>query len=406
MKESPAVTVFVVVETGSKYETKEINGISHFLEHMVFKGTPKRPHASAIARELDGLGSDYNAFTGDEYTGYYAKVDRRHLDTALDIISDMYLNPLLPENEIKKEKGVIIEEIRMYKDQPKRQVSDAMGELLYGDQPAGRSITGPEENIRKFDRSTFLSYRAEHYVASATTVIVSGSVNEKEVVKKVEKLFKDIPMTPKAGKLAVKESQTKPALKVVHKETDQTHLIIGLRTFAGGDKRARAMRVLSAILGGSMSSRLFSKMRDELGICYYVYSSHSTWTDHGFLGISAGVDTTRVDLAITTILAEIKRFTTELVTSEELKRAKDYIAGTMMLGLETSDSQAEFAGFQEILLKKIKTPEEIIKEIKKVTAKDIRDLAETFFSDKGLNLAIIGPYKDAPRFEKLLTFGK
>ncbi len=198
MQDNPAVTVLVMVEAGSKYEEKTTNGISHFLEHMVFKGTPKRPKAIDISREFDGLGADSNAFTADEYTGYYAKVDPRHLDTALDIISDMYLNPLFEEAEITKEKGVIIEEIRMYRDRPERQVHEALGALMYGDQPAGWTVIGPEDNIRSFSRETFVAYREKHYVASATVVVVSGAIEEKEVVEKIGKLFSGISVAPKA----------------------------------------------------------------------------------------------------------------------------------------------------------------------------------------------------------------
>jgi len=406
MKESPAVTVFVMVGAGAKYETKETNGISHFLEHMVFKGTPRRPKASDIAREFDGLGAESNAFTGDEYTGYFVKVDAKKLDTALDIISDMYLNPLFDKNEIAKEKGVIIEEIRLNRDKPQRVVADALGKMMYGDQPAGWTVLGPEENIQSFSQEHFLEYRKQHYVASSTVVVVAGAIKEKEVQKKVERLFASIPTTKKHGKLPVKETQTKPELVVVHKQTDQTHLIMALRTFSLFDKRAPAMRVLAAVLGRGMSSRLFSKMRDDLGICYYVYASQHAWTDHGALYIPAGVDTSRVELAITTILDEVKRLKTELIPEKELKKAKDYLAGTTMLNLETSDAQAEYAARQEILKKEIKLPNVFIKELQKVTAKEIRDLAQKMFIDKNLNLAIIGPYKDEGRFKRLLTLGK
>ncbi len=406
MTDNPAVTVMVMVEAGSKYETKEINGISHFLEHMVFKGTPSRPKATDISREFDGLGAESNAFTGDEYTGYYAKVDKKHLDKALDIISDMYLNPLFPKEEMEKEKGVIIEEIRMYKDRPERQVGDAMGELLYGEQPAGWSVLGPEENIRSFSREHFVDYRKKHYVAEATTVVVAGGIKEKEVVKKIEKLFAGISAGKKQGKLKVKESQAAPAVKVLHKDTKQTHLALAIRTFSMFHKDRHIMRVLGSIMGGGMSSRLFEKMRDELGICYYVHASQSSWTDHGYFGVSAGVDTTRVDLAVTTILDEIHRLKTELVTDAELVKAKEYIAGRTMLNLETSDSQADYVAHQEILRKEIVKPEEILKKMQAVTAKEIRKLAQKYFVEKHLNLTIIGPYKDAKRFENILHLPK
>ncbi|MEK7095261.1 MAG: pitrilysin family protein [Patescibacteria group bacterium] len=406
MQDNPAVTVLVMVEAGSKYETKEINGLSHFLEHVIFKGTPRRPKASDLSRELDSLGAQYNAFTSQEYTGYYAKVDPKHLDTALDIVSDMYQNPLFDEAEINKEKGVIIEEIKMYNDLPQQHVQDVLGELMFPDQPAGWSVTGPEENIRKFGREHFVAYKDQHYVAEATTVIVSGSIDEKEVTKKVEQIFKDIPRQPKAKKVAVQESQTKPELKVVYKETDQSHLVIGLRTFPILDPRIPTMRMLTTILGKGMSSRLFSKMRDELGICYYIRASHNPNTDHGDLTISAGVDNKRLEIAISTILSELNRLKEEIISEKELRKAKDYLAGTTMLDLETSDAQAEFAGFQEILKGKIRLPEEVITETEKVTAREIQKLAQEIFVDKNLNLAVIGPNKDEKKLKSLLTFKK
>lgn len=404
MKDNPSVTVLVMVEAGSKYETKDINGLSHFLEHMMFKGTPRRPKASDISRELDELGAYYNAFTSQEYTGYYAKVDVRHLDKALDIVSDMYLHPIFDENEIKKEKGVIIEEIKMYNDLPQEHVHDILSGLMFDGQPAGWSVLGSEENIRSFTREHFKDYMDKHYVAEATTVIVAGNIKEKEIIKKVEKIFAKIPNKKKNQKLPVKESQKKPEIAVAHKATDQCHMVISLRTFSITDKRIPVMKVLSTILGKGMSSRLFHKMRDELGICYYISTSHNASTDHGDLSISAGLDNSRVELGIKNILIELKKLADEPISSKELRKAKDYIAGTTMLGLETSDAQAEYAGYQEILKREIKLPKEVIKNVLKVTAKDVQKLAREIFVDEKLNMAIIGPYKDKASFEKIFSF--
>lgn len=398
MPDNPSVTVLVMVEAGSKYETKDINGLSHFLEHMVFKGTPRRPKASDISKELDSIGAIYNAFTAQEFTGYYAKADQKHLDKILDVISDIYLNPLFPEQEIEKEKGVIIEEIRMYNDLPQRKVQEDFLELLYGDQPAGWPVIGPEANIRAFNKKNLTDYRNAHYVSSATTVIVSGNINEKETIAKIEKVFEKASTGNKKDKPAVKESQNNPDIKVVFKDTDQTHLVIGVRTFSLFDKRAPAMLVLSGILGGGMSSRLFSKMRDDLGICYYVNASHDAYTDHGSLVIAAGVDNTRVEEGIKGILGEVCRLKNETVSDEELKKVKDYIAGTTMLSLETSDSRAEYYGIQEILKKKPETPDELVNKVQKVTAKDIQALAQEYLVNEKLNMSIIGKFKDASTF--------
>lgn len=402
MPDSPSITILITVETGSKYETKEINGLSHFLEHMVFKGTPKRPKAADISRELDSIGAVYNAFTSQEFTGYYAKSDKKHFHTVLDIVSDMYINPSFPEAEINKEKGVIIEEIRMYNDLPQRKVLEAFWELLFGDTPAGWSVLGTEENIRSFDREKLINYRNNHYVSSATTVVVAGDINEKIVLEKIEKAFADIKTGPKSPKMAVKESQNSPAVKVVFRETDQTHLVMGFRTFSLFDKRNHIMAVLSTILGGSMSSRLFSKMRDELGICYYVSSSHEPSTDHGVFSISAGLDNSRVEEGIKGILEECARLGKEEVGEAELRKAKDYIVGTTMLGLETSDERAEFCGFQETLKAKIEKLEEFEAKIRAVTAKEIKELAKETFANAKLNLAIIGKIKNPEDIRRYL----
>lgn len=400
MPDNPAVTVLVMVEAGSKYEVRENNGISHFLEHMIFKGSKNRPKASDISRELDSIGAHYNAFTSQEVTGYYAKADRRHTDKIIDIVSDMCLNPVFDENEMRKEKGVIIEEIRMYNDLPQRKVQDEFMSLLYDGQPAGWDIAGTEENVRSFTRDMLVDYRSRQYVANATTVIVSGGFDESKMLGKIEKAFADISTDHKYPKAAVIEAQTEPHIRTVFKETDQTHLIIGARTFPVSDERIPVMNVMSTILGRGMSSRLFAKMRDELGICYYIKADHDTFTDHGVLTIVAGVDNARVEQGIAGILEECRRLKSELVDPTELQKAKDYISGTTMLELETSDARAEFCGFQEAIKGRIETPEELIAKVNAVKAEDIKELANEVFVDKGLNMALIGRFEGNGRLSQ------
>jgi predicted Zn-dependent peptidase len=316
----------------------------------------------------------------------------------------MYLNPLFEEAEIKKEKGVIIEEIRMYQDLPQQHVQDVFMRLLYGDQPAGWNIAGTEETVNSFTRQNFVDYRKQHYVSHATTVIVAGSFDEKVAMKKVEDAFDAMPAGPKGSKSDVKEKQDAPAIKTEYKETDQTHIVIGARTFPVKDKRIPTMQVLSTILGKGMSSRLFSKMRDQLGICYYIRTEHNPFTDHGNLTISAGVDNARVEEGIKEILTECARLKNEPVSEAELKKAKDYIAGTTMLELETSDARAEFAGYQEILKKSVESPEDIIAKVNKVSAADVRNLAEEIFVNDKLNMALIGKFKDGSPFTSYFKF--
>jgi predicted Zn-dependent peptidase len=404
MTDNPAVTVLVMVSTGSKYEKKETNGLSHFLEHMVFKGTPKRPRSIDISRELESLGAQYNAFTAQEYTGYYAKVNPDHIDTALDVVSDIYLNPLLDQVEIEKEKGVIVEEIKMYQDLPHRYVQNLFMSLVYGDQPAGWNIAGTEENVKSFSQKDFIKYRKEHYVAEATTVIISGSFNEKNIIEKVGKAFSGISLDKKDNKVPVVQVQTKPEIMVKFKETDQAHLVVGVRSFDAKSENDVVLAVLSTMLGRGMSSRLFQKLREEMGVGYYVNASQDSYTDHGLFSISTGVDTKRVEEVIKVLLAECKKIISEQISEDEMKKVKDYICGSFMLGLETSDARAEYVAIDTILKGKITPPKEEIEKIQKVTVEQVKEIAKKIFVDEGLNLAIIGPYKDKAIFEKILTF--
>ena len=300
--ESLTATVLVLVEAGSKYETKKINGLSHFLEHLCFKGTKKRLTALAIASELESVGSVHNAFTDQELTGYHAKAASEKLDTILDVIADLYANPVFNEEEIEKEKGVIIEELNMYEDIPMRRVGEFFIELLYGDQPAGWNIGGTKEVIRTLNREDIVKYRSQHYVAKATTVTVAGNFDEKKILLKIKELFSGIPVAKKFSKPKTIDKQSKPAILIKHKTSDQTHIILGFRAFDMYDRRRYALDVLEDILGGGMSSRLFQKVREELGAAYYVRASSDLFTDHGFFSVSAGLNNKMVPLVLKAIL--------------------------------------------------------------------------------------------------------
>ncbi|MBI2474333.1 MAG: insulinase family protein [Candidatus Taylorbacteria bacterium] len=406
MKDNPTATVLVLVAAGSKYETKKINGLSHFLEHMCFKGTKKRPRSIDISHELDSVGAQYNAFTSQEWTGYYAKAAARHSPMLIDIVSDIYLNSTLPEAEMQKEKGVIIEEINMYNDLPQRKVQDIFLNLLYGDQPAGWDIAGTKENVSGMKHADFVSYRTKFYTAPETLVVVSGSINEAEVLKLVEQSFAECSPQPGAGKLPVKEAQSKPAILTEKRKTDQTHFVLGVRTFDAYDKRNSVLRVLGGVLSGGMSSRLFERMRNELGICYYVNASADPFTDHGVFSVSAGVKNDRLKEAVKEIIIQLGALKAKAVPDKELAKVKDFLTGGMYLGLESSDSLADFYGSQEIIKKPIRKPEEIAAEIVKVTAADIQKLANEIFVDEKLNLALIGPSQSKSELRKILTFGK
>jgi predicted Zn-dependent peptidase len=387
--QSLATTVLILVSTGSEYEGKEINGLSHFLEHLCFKGTKKRPSPGLISSELDGLGAEYNAFTGNEVTGYYAKSANKNFQKILDVVSDLYLNPLVQENEMDKERGVIIEEINMYEDLPMRKVWDDLAALMYGDQPAGRSVAGTKEIIRKLTRNDIMAYRNLHYIAPKTTVVVAGGlgVNPEAVI---QEYFAGIGTGEPIRKTKTSEKQSAPQIFFRDKETDQTHLIIGIRAFDLFDGRRYALSVLSDILGGSMSSRLFKKIREEMGAAYYVKSSPELFSDYGFLSISSGVDKGRIAEITRAIVEELKLLTENPVSEEELIRAKEHISGKLVMQLETSDEVAEFYGGEEALTGELKTPAEILEKIKNVTAEDIMDVARAIITEDRMNLSAIG----------------
>jgi len=404
MKDNPTVTVLVLVATGSKYETKELNGISHFLEHMCFKGTVKRPKAINISKELDALGSEYNAFTAQEYTGYYAKSDAKNFAQIFDVVSDIYLNSSFPDPEIEREKGVIIEEINMYEDMPNRHVQDLAMKLLYKDQPAGWNIAGTKNNILNMKRDDFVKYKKDHYLPEATVMVVAGKISEKEVFKEVKKIFGSVKRGDKADKVKVKEKQTKPQALVQFKKTDQTHFVLAVRSYDLFSKKNYALAVLSSILGGGMSSRLFQKLREEMGVGYYVRAYNDSFTDHGFFQVSAGVDNKRIEEVLRAVLAECRKLKTELVSQEELDKVKEYLIGNMKLSLEGSDDIANFYGAQELLKHKLDTLEEKAKEIRKVTKEEVQNLAKDIFKNDGLNLALIGPLKGEAKILKTLKF--
>ncbi len=404
MKDSLSVTVLVMVHAGSKYETKEINGLSHFLEHMCFKGTVKRPTSFSISRELDGIGSQHNAFTSQEFTGYYAKAHPDHAEKILDVVSDIYLNPVFDEKEIEKEKGVIIEEINMYEDMPQMNVHDVFMKALYGDQPAGWGVAGEKEVVSRMTRNDFIEYRNKHYVASATTVIVSGNFDESVLLPKIEKSFEQISAEKKADKKPIIESQSAPIVEIKKKETDQTHIVIGLRAYDAKNKKNTALKLLNSILGAGMSSRLFQKLREEMGVGYYVRSGVDEYTDHGVLAVSTGVDVNRVPEVVSAVLSELFRFTKEIVSPEELNKAKEYIVGNMYLGLESSDSIAEYYAIQDILSDEILTPAKLVEKIRNVTSADIMEVAQEIVRNDRLAMAIVGNIKNESELREMFHF--
>jgi predicted Zn-dependent peptidase len=403
-KNTEAVTVLVLVKTGSKYETKEINGISHFLEHMYFKGTKKRGSPMAVAETLDKIGGIYNAFTSQEYTGYFAKVAAAHFETALDWVSDIFLNSTLPKREIEKEKGVIIEEINMRYDHPISYVQILWLKLLYGDQPAGWDIAGTKKSVSTMNKEKLIDYMKSQYVASNTIVCVAGKITHSLAIKKVRKYFSKIKNFQPVEKPLLIEKQLRPNLLLQTRKTDQAHLYLGTRGYNLFRPEKYTQKLLAVILGGMMSSRLFIKIREKMGAAYYISTESFSDPDSGYLAARAGVDNKKVGKVISAILGEYKKISRERVPAKELKKAKDYIKGKMALLLEPSDVKTSFYATQELLEKKILTQKDIFAKIDKVTTEDILKVAKGIFKSEKLNLALIGPFKDKAKFQRLLKF--
>jgi len=401
---SNAVTVLVLAGVGSKYENKKISGISHFLEHMYFKGTKKRTNHKAVAETMDKIGGAFNAFTGDEYTGYYAKVASSCFETALEWVSDIFLNSTLPEKEIIKEKNVIIEEINMIKDHPMGYIQELWMELLYGDQPAGWSIAGNKKSVLGISRKDLIDYMKNGYSSQNTLVCIAGAIDGEMAEKRVKKHFSLIRKGKRPTKKTVVENQKKPKILIEKKETDQTHLCLGVRSYGLFHRDKYVLNIIETILGKMMSSRLFIKIREELGLAYYIRTEVEATTDSGFLVTKAGVDTKKVERAVMAIIKEYKKISEQKVSASELKKAKDNIKGRTTLSLESSDSQAFFYGAQELLEEKITTPDKIFSLIDKITPDDILRVSKDIFKNKKLNLAILGPIEKEKRFENLLKF--
>ncbi len=404
MKNANSVTVLILVGTGSKYETKEVNGISHFLEHLFFKGTKKRPTTLKISETLDMIGGQYNAFTSKEVTGFWAKVDKKHIDVAMDWIADIFLNSKFEEDEIQRERGVVIEELNMYLDTPTSHVSELFEDLLYGDQPAGWRIVGEKENIMAFNREKVVQYYKTHYSPKNTVICVAGDVNANEITKKMGTYFGKVKSAEVLPKLAVKEIQSKPQALIHYKKTDQTHFCLGVRAYDMRDPRRYALSLMAVMLGGNMSSRLFISVRERNGLGYYVHTSVDVTTDTGYLVTQAGIKNDSLEKAIGLVLDEYRDFKNKKITPKELKKAKDYLRGTMALSMDATDAQASFYAGQEVMGEPLLTPEQKLAMIDKVTISDIKKVAEDIFDNAKLNLSVIGPFgvEEKEKYEALL----
>lgn len=401
-----SATVMLMIGAGSRYEKRELGGLSHFLEHMAFKGSQKRPSALLISSTIDGIGGEFNAFTSKDHTGFYIKAAAKHVSLLVDVLSDMILRPLLKPEEIEREKGVIIEEINMYADTPMRHIGDVFDELMFGDTPLGRDTAGKPEIVKKLRKNDFLDYMDGLYRPNNAVLIVAGGIGNKrkEVMDLANEQFgaweeKEVWRWEKNH-----DSQNQAQVHVEHKTSEQAHIALGVRGYKLGDARRYALHVLSVILGGGMSSRLFIEVREKRGLAYYVHSGVELYLDTGNFVTQAGVDVKRVAEAIAVILKEYSGIKdgTAPIQDAELKKAKESIKGHLILELEDSRDVATFYATQQMLKREIVMPDEYMQRIDNVTIKEVEEVAREIFNEKRMNLAIIGPYKEEEKFKKLL----
>ena len=393
------VTVLTLVKIGSRYEEERLQGISHFLEHLFFKGTKKRPTTIEIAHELDNMGAEFNAFTSKEYTGFYITAASKYIDIILDILSDILLNSLFKEEEIQKERGAVIEEMNMFQDTPMRYIGDVFEELLYGDTPLGRKVIGAKKTLNNMKRDDFINYFKENYNSQNIVISIAGKFENLNL----EKFLGNIKRGKKSEYEKYTDNQKIPQVFIMDKKTDQAQVAIGYKTFSVFDKRRTILDVLATILGGGMSSRLFTEVRERRGLCYFVRTFAEHYLDQGYIGTFSGVTLNKIDKAIKIILQEHKKIIKYEISPKELNKAKEYIKGKFLLSAEGSYDIAHFIGMEKLILDRVISIEDYFKEIQGVTTIAIKKIAQEIFIPEQLNLAIIGPFKNEEnRFQKLI----
>jgi predicted Zn-dependent peptidase len=396
-----SVSVGIWVGVGSRYETAELNGACHFIEHMLFKGTARRT-AEEISQAVEGVGGYLNAFTSEEMTCVHARAHADRFEDLLDVLADMLLRSKFAPAEIAKEREVIKEEVAMYRDQPQQHVQEMLNATLWPGQPLGRPITGDEKTLDGLSRARLLAYVKNNYLARNTLIIAAGNVTHHRVVKAVSRFAKFLNAGARPHFAPVETDQHAPRVNLCTRKIEQTQIALGIRTCSRHDERRYALRLLNAILGENMSSRLFQVIREDRGLAYSIYSTPSFYDDTGDLVISAGLDTENLLQTLRLIQRELRRCTESLPGAAELRRARDYAIGQMDLSLESTDNQMNWLGEQLLGYGRIFQPVEIKRRLREVTASEIRAVARDFFKPDRMNLALVSPLKKSAYLSKLL----
>jgi len=390
MEGAKSVTVLGMVNTGSRYETPKKEGLAHFYEHMLFKGTQKYPTKRDLALAVDKIGAEYNGATSQEYTFYYVKSAVKDLDVGLDVVSQLLIYPLLEQREINVERGVILEELHMYEDIPHFKAEMELFKLLYPQHPLGKSGIGFPKTINSFQSDDFLAFKKRFYTGDKTVVVITGKMeNRGEIKKKVEHYFANLKKGQKATFKPVKGLGRKKISKI-KRQTDQVHLALGVRALSRLDRRRFGQALLNIILGQGMSSRLFQRIREQEGLCYSIKSGVEPFQETGVLMVEAGLNKKRINEAIERIKKELFLMSKEKVSDDELAKAKSYFRGQLALSFENSYQQAIFYGKQALLEKNIKGPGDLLKRVKKVDKPSVLSIGKELFFPENVRLVLVG----------------
>jgi predicted Zn-dependent peptidase len=401
MPQAQSVSCLIMLAAGSRYETPDANGIAHFAEHIFFKGTERRPKARDISAAVDGIGGEFNAFTSKEYTGYYVRCAGESRDVALDVLVDMLRNSKFDPDEIDREKGVIIEEMNMHYDTPRDFIGGVYDELMFGDHPLGWDVLGRKETIETATRETFLEYLGRWYQPERIVVGLGGAIGD-GLLEQLGELLGDLEAAETGSPEPAPDTPGEARVRVHSKQADQAHLCIGVPAYPLVHPDRYVLEVLRVVLGGGMSSRLWTEVRERRGLAYYCYAMNQAYTDTGTLVAQAGVDIKRIDDAVTTMAGELRKIAAEPVPADELAKARAYAKGRFVLQLETPHGVNAFGLRREVLEGGVVEPTDVLAGLEAVTAEDIQRVAQDIVGENSIRLAVIGPFDDAERFDRLL----
>lgn len=377
MEDINSVTIEIMCKAGSIYENRQNNGISHFLEHLFFKGGNKYPTPRSVAEAVDKFGGEFNAYTGDEYAGYYVKCAPEFIERAIDVLADMMNHAKFNPEELEREKWVVIQELKMYEDNPMAMAMQKRQSYYFGDNSFGRPIIGNEENIKSFNQQMLIDHKAQLYTKDNLVIAIAGKIiNKQAIVDQLTKEFDKLPVSKTVNKPTFQETLPQEHVAFYEQKNEQSHLVISAPGFDGNDETKYAANVLATILGGNMSSRLFQNIREKQGLCYYIKAMHASSQDTGTFLIRAGIDKARFDFGIEKIFEEIQYIAEWNITQEEFDNAIGYSEGQIQMGIESSDEMASFFGNQYLIYKKIKSLQEILKIYKSLKLEDIKAIAK------------------------------